>query len=156
MAITAKYLFAYSHQQRTIGRLSFADGKVDIVQSDVKGCSAMVTDDKELYWVEPGDARVRALAFDSTEARVVSQGFSHPWDLAVDASHLWLTDRKAGTILRVSKQGGRAQIVAQNQTNPLSLAVDDEFVYWVEPDKGTIVRVPKPPVEQAPPPPSAN
>lgn len=143
LAVTRDAVFAYSREQRAIGRIALSGGPPKSILFDVKGCAAMVTDDAKVYWTEPGDGRVRSLPVEGGEATTVSEGFKRPWDLMLDGEVLLLTDREAGTIVEVPKGGGRGTVLADGQGAPHSIAADDAFVYWTNPEKGTVSRAPR-------------
>lgn len=143
LAVTRDAVFAYSRQQRAIGRFALSGGPPKSVLSDVKGCATMVTDDAKVYWTEPGDGRIRSMSVEGGEVATVSAGFKRPWDLLLDGEALMVTDREAGTIVQVPKKGGRGTILAEGQGAPHSIAVDEAFVYWTEPEKGMVSRTPK-------------
>jgi hypothetical protein len=145
LAVTRDAVFAYSRQQRAIGRFALSGGPPKTMLVDVKGCAAMVTDDAKVYWTEPGDGRIRSLPVEGGEVATVSEGFKRPWDLLLHGEALLVTDREAGTIVHVPKGGGRGTILVEGQVAPHSIAVDEAFVYWTDPEKGTVSRAPRRP-----------
>jgi hypothetical protein len=50
--------------------------------------------------------------------------------VAVNASHVYFTQREAGTVSRVPRAGGAVEVLAQAQTRPTSIALDQNNVYW--------------------------
>jgi hypothetical protein len=64
-----------------------------------------------------------------------------PWDIAVDATHVYWLDQIAQTIMKVPKQGGTPVALASGVTVN-SLAVDANFVYWTNSvSSGTVMKV---------------
>jgi len=52
------------------------------------------------------------------------------WDIAVDATHVYWTDRAARAVMRIPKEGGTPETLAWPQEDLGRLAVDSNFVYW--------------------------
>jgi hypothetical protein len=51
-------------------------------------------------------------------------------NLAADATYVYFTRNKEGTVSRVPRKGGAVVVLASSQDNPRSLAVDANNVYW--------------------------
>jgi len=52
------------------------------------------------------------------------------WDIAVDATHVYWTDRAARAVMRIPKEGGTPETLAWPQEDLGRIAVDSNFVYW--------------------------
>ena len=48
-----------------------------------------------------------------------------------------------GSVMKVSKKGGKPIVLARHQFHPKGIAVDDKFVYWVDSFHGSVFRAPK-------------
>jgi hypothetical protein len=51
--------------------------------------------------------------------------------IAVNASHVYFTQKDAGKVSRVPRAGGAAEVLAQTQSKPTSIALDQNNVYWI-------------------------
>jgi hypothetical protein len=67
-----------------------------------------------------------------------------PSAIAVDATHVYWTDAKAKTLMKVPKQGGAPVTLASGQDGISALAIDAANVYWVNNltgDLGSVMKV---------------
>lgn len=74
-------------------------------------------------------------AFCSDSVRVVADGLFVPQDLAVDSTHVYLTEgvgSTPGRILKVGKGDGTITVLQNDRTRPGSIRVEGAFVYWNE------------------------
>jgi hypothetical protein len=64
--------------------------------------------------------------------------------IAVDATHVYLTDQARGTVERVMKNGGDGGSIADSQDTPYDIDVDETHVYWTNnAEVGSVMRVAK-------------
>jgi hypothetical protein len=64
------------------------------------------------------------------DAVVIASGDS-PWGLALDATHVYFTERaRVGNVRRVAKQGGEVETISENEPFPAAIAVSGERVFW--------------------------
>jgi hypothetical protein len=64
-------------------------------------------------------------------------------DLALDATHVYITDQMSGQVARASKAGSVAEVIASGLTAPAAIAVDATDVYWSDAIDGSVRRAPK-------------
>jgi hypothetical protein len=102
--------------------------------------------------VVPADASVAADAFVGCSApcttgcapeTIVNGGM---WQVALDATHLYWTNRSAGTVARRAYSGGPAEVVTTGLADPDAFAVDGDQVYVVDYGPGLNSRLVRAPV----------
>jgi hypothetical protein len=75
-------------------------------------------------------------------ADVLVAGQNMPWDLIMDSSSLYWTDRAAtaatGRVMKAGLSGGSSAPLAVNRSYPTQLVTDGQNVYWVEPSFGIL------------------
>jgi hypothetical protein len=122
----------------------------------------VVVDDTSVYWStgfspanSTGDTIMKASKKDGATTMLYgSLDQSTPFDLAVDdTSVYWTSDDSsslAGTVMKVSKNGGPPTMLASGQYTPAGIAVDDTSVYWTNYAdetgglaRGTVMKMPK-------------
>src|SRR5690606_10556633 len=77
---------------------------------------------------------------------------SYPNGLAVDATHVYWTNRGDGTVMRMPKGGAPGEpptVIATGQVAPGPIVVDDTHVYWANEGtsdraNGSIMKIQKP------------
>lgn len=93
--------------------------------------------------VQPVPGRILAVPKVGGTVETLISGVSGPWDLAVDATHLYWADAGTvhlfeeeidpnGKIERASKNGSNRQTLAENLSAPLGLALDGNDVFYGE------------------------
>jgi hypothetical protein len=66
-----------------------------------------------------------------------------PWDIALDATHVYWTNPQGGSVMKIPKTGGQAVPIAMGQNSPYHLVLDATDVYWTEGSFGTVFKAPK-------------
>jgi hypothetical protein len=74
---------------------------------------------------------------------IVTRGSLKMASIAVDATDVYWTSYKDGTVNRVPRGGGRIKTLAVEQAHPVDVVVDADFVYWSNETDGTIRRIAK-------------
>jgi hypothetical protein len=116
--------------------------------------NALTLDDSFVYWVQLNKLMRAPLAGNAPPVLLAEVG-SSVYGLAVDASHVYFTDKAGGlgegAMRRVPKTGGAVETLARHQALPWGIATDERSVYWVNNDdkQGAVMRFRKPagPVE---------
>jgi hypothetical protein len=86
--------------------------------------------------------------------RVLASGQTEPFGIAVDATHVWWTNKGKtrhcdGALSKVAKSGGTPIVVEPDRCTPYGIALDADAVYWTEsdtpnqPGHGRVLRKPR-------------
>ncbi len=86
-----------------------------------------------------GGGGATILTVDAGAATTLAMGA--PADIAIDATHVYWTDPKAKTVMKVPKAGGAAITLASSQDLGTGLAVDATNVYWTT-TQGAVMKSP--------------
>jgi hypothetical protein len=105
------------------------DGCIDL-QTDREHCGDCTT--------RCSDGCAAGFCFNQIVAPVVSA--PDRYQIALDATHVYFTQRLAGTVSRVSQDGTLLQVLAVGQLLPTSIAVDANRVYWTA--QGSLLSMP--------------
>lgn len=104
----------------------------------------IAADDTGVFWVVQGNPQATLLRakFDGSGVNILTTQPAFAEEIALDATHVYITSPTAGVISAVKKSGsGLTSLVTSGK--PLGLAVDDLHVYWTDADAGTVARVDK-------------
>lgn len=103
----------------------------------------IIADDTRVYWIA-GDA-IRAVPAAGGDVTSLVTGLSAPMGLAIDATHLYVTDRGAGAVIRVPLAGGEPETIAADQGSVRDVRVDERAVYWTTDDEagGAVMKLVK-------------
>jgi sugar lactone lactonase YvrE len=98
-----------------------------------------------VYWANPGDGTINAVAIGGGVPKVLINGLASPLGLAIDpvAGTLFWTNTGDGTIKSFSVGDGKLTTIAVDQMDPLNIVVDATTVYWTDPGRGTVMSCPK-------------
>jgi hypothetical protein len=123
------------------GTLSYAaagSGSGTELARDQTAPSAIAVDDTAVFWAAGSDTdqavlRTRPLSLGGPTT--IATGLDHPYNLALDATHVYMTLRGPppntnGSIVRVPRAGGDVEHLADGVLNAGELVVTDEFVVW--------------------------
>lgn len=91
--------------------------------------AGVTADASNVYWLQGGTIYSMPVAGGPVTALAASR---HPLDIAVDATHVYWTDRLANTVMKVPIGGGTPATVATSFDFPMYLAVDSTTVYWTD------------------------
>ncbi len=64
------------------------------------------------------------------ESVVVRGGLENPVDLAIDGSHVYVTSRGNGAVLRIAKSDGTTDVLASGHEEARGVALDGQNLYW--------------------------
>jgi hypothetical protein len=122
----------WSFSQKELRRFVNAVGDGDIV-----------ADIQDVAWTNAstGEVLIKAARGD-TPARILASKPSQPYDVAMDATHVYWANGD-GTVMRVPRQGGEVEVLARGQSWPEGTLVDETHVYWLERRTGGLFRVSK-------------
>lgn len=116
-------------------------GAPDLLSMNTLACG-ITTDGANVYWVARQDGYIKRSDLDFSNETPLAIG-DIPWDIAVDASHVYWTEQGSGKVMMASKvDGSGAKELASGQNKPQGIAVDGAAVYWANTGGGTISKVP--------------
>ncbi len=106
----------------------------------------ITADDNNLFWVDRQDGSVKRANQDLTGDTIVAVG-DVPWDITVDANHIYWTEfgslTDSGKVKQASKlDGSNAIEVATGLADPKGIAIDATNIYWVDSYSGKIEKAP--------------
>ncbi len=89
-----------------------------------------------IYWANFGSGEVMSASLSGTPVTAgapvpLATGQASPHGVAIDATHVYWTNRGDGTVRKVPRGGGKAVIVAKNQVAPGAIVVEGDSVFWV-------------------------
>lgn len=115
---------------------SLCDNACTDLQSDLLHCGTCAN---KCTGVNPGCVGGRC--YDEVQQVNIKGGSTH---LAVDATHIYFSDSRAGTISRIPISGGPVEVLASAQNNPGAVVVDATNVYWSNQaaGSGAVMKVP--------------
>src|SRR5262249_14204062 len=99
-----------------------------------------------LYWTSANEnvASVFRAPVGGGDAPVVLARSSDTSGVAVDGSGVYFTDGLAGTVMKVSLDGGQATVLATQQAVPWVITTDATNVYWIDASRdGSVMRLAK-------------
>lgn len=104
--------------------------------------AAITTDSQDVYWVDPGNGSVNAVAKTGGSINVLAANRAKPTGIAVDDTYAYWGDNLGGAILRTLKVGGDTAHVVAAVTSPNGVVIDANYVYTLD-GSGVIERAPK-------------
>ncbi len=140
--VTASSGFVIWSSPSELLRIATSGGTVESVLAGQKGDPrGVVLAGETLYWTDWGSyeptsagAVLSCPAAACTSATTLASGLYGPLDLAVDATHVWVTvvgrGQKGGSIVKIPREGGEPVVVADGQATPIAIAIDDKAAYW--------------------------
>jgi hypothetical protein len=108
------------------------------------GASSLVVDSTSVYWIANGNVLKAPLGGGASAPVTLASGQNNlPTEIAVDGTYVYWTNSgagggDAGTILKVSLDGGAPIVVVAGQIDPYGIAVDGTYVYWTSPNTGVV------------------
>jgi hypothetical protein len=122
-----------------------------IERSDIDGGFAnggeavdLAADETRLYWIER-DGSVHSLdhATPGAPPKLLATDPGVPARIAVDDRFVYWTNRSAGRVMAVPKDGGAIVTVATSQAGPYAIVADRDGIFWTNRDDGSIGAVAK-------------
>jgi hypothetical protein len=101
----------------------------------------ITTDAQNVYWVDPGNGSVNAVAKAGGSVNALATSQAKPTGIAVDDTYAYWSDNLGGAIYRTLKAGGDTAHVVAAVTSPTGVAINASFVYTLS--AGNIVRAAK-------------
>jgi hypothetical protein len=89
----------------------------------------ITTDAQNVYWVDPGNGSVNAVAKTGGSVNALATSQAKPTGIAVDDTYAYWSDNLGGAIYRTLKAGGDTAHVVAAVTSPTGVAINASFVY---------------------------
>ncbi|HEY6560635.1 MAG TPA: hypothetical protein VI072_25325 [Polyangiaceae bacterium] len=163
-AIDATHLY-FTHTlsvfEGSIRRMPKGGGEVEVIASGIFNPTRLTLDDTYVYYniaSIPNAKAILSIAEDGALYRVGKNGgvpellaspLDGPWDFAVDATHLFLSEMNAGRIQRYPKAGGAPTTLFQTYATG-HVILSGDFAYFTEcpvascePGAARLTRVPR-------------
>ena len=126
---------------RKIGR----DGGTAVAIGAQSGARDLVVDTTGVYLtssgLSSGGGMVVRMGLGGEAPMTLASGLNDPQGIALDATHVYWTEKGGGTVMKVPRGGGAATVLASGQQAPLGLAVVPAGVYWTNSMGGTVMNV---------------
>lgn len=92
--------------------------------------TALAADGSYVYWLDPGASKVFKTSADSAATTTeLANGQASPFDIAIDVTYVYWTNKLGAAVMRVAKSGGTPEILS-GAVSPLHIALDATYVYW--------------------------
>lgn len=123
--------YAFIALATSIVRNSPPGGVVTPVASGQQSPKGLSTDGPRIYW-GTADGKVMSASSSGSDVRTLATGLTTPWDIAVDASAVYVAERTSRRIAKLPKSGSSVvpTYLASAETDIMSVAVSGGFVYW--------------------------
>jgi hypothetical protein len=145
---TSVYLFDGGQSNAVVGRIPINGGTFEVLDTGLQGPIAIASNGAQLFYSGrvaegAGFGRVWRTDLVSTNSAVAITNLDIPWELALDATHVYFADRNRGGIWRASlgatnNDGGEPSLIGL--TDPASLALSGTTLYVADAGTGEIVR----------------
>lgn len=126
------------------GAAAHCEGEICVLATGQSGAESPVLDELFVYWADPGQVMKTAKTGATPPVALVDLGGPGNFEfVALDADHVYATDRGTGVALRVKKTGGTYVSFATGLVDAAGIAVDETHAYFVDKGAGKILRSPK-------------
>ena len=121
------------------------DGGTAVAIGAQSGARDLVVDTTGVYLtnsgLSSGGGAVVRMGLGGEAPLTLASGLNDPEGIALDATHVYWTEKGGGTVMKVPRGGGAATVLASGQQAPLGLAVVPAGVYWTNSMGGTVMNV---------------
>jgi hypothetical protein len=93
------------------------------------GYSAIAVDGSGIYVTDSSGNRVLRFGFERVPFKTLATGQPKPWDLAIDASHVYFSLARERNLMAVPKSGGKVAKLATGLVSDAKVAVDASGIF---------------------------
>jgi hypothetical protein len=109
-------------------------------QGDLSAVSQIAVGLDNVLYPLPGAGFVMKVSVEGGDPEPVASGFSEPIAVVLDGQTLYVADRAAGQISKLTLGETESRLLASEQSAPHALAVDATSLYWTN-EGGTVMKL---------------